>query len=251
MRQSWPWYSPTRSGGGWFVKLNGDQIFLGKHPKDSPKPKKKSGKWEPPAAITSEFYNLMALRNTTSQSDYSLETICARFIQEKETEDTDLAKRYEQVLGKFCDHEFQGQRVGKLLVNGELDSHHLQSWIDTFKSTQTQRTYVSNVRAALNWAAKRKDINITKSPFADFKPPRIESRLVVISKDEHEGLLRFWGNDCYCDFLQALWYTGARPGEIAKVEKRHFNKDVWKLDPTEHKTGRATDWSTLVELIQQ
>ena len=40
MKKPFPWYSDTRSGGGWFVKLNGDQNFLGKHPEDAPAPKK-------------------------------------------------------------------------------------------------------------------------------------------------------------------------------------------------------------------
>lgn len=37
-----------------------------------------------------------------------------------------------------------------------------------------------------------------------------------------------------------MWYTGARPGEIAKIEKRHLQDGLWRLDPTEHKTGRVT-----------
>lgn len=53
-------------------------------------------------------------------------------------------------------------------------------------------------------------------------------------------MLKFWSNDCYCDFLQAIWFTGARPGEIAKIEARHFEDGLWRLDPKEHKTGRVT-----------
>jgi hypothetical protein len=46
MKKPFPWYSDTRSGGGWFVKLNGNQNFLGKHPENAPPPKKgKDGKW--------------------------------------------------------------------------------------------------------------------------------------------------------------------------------------------------------------
>jgi integrase len=63
---------------------------------------------------------------------------------------------------------------------------------------------------------------------------------VVISREEHEKLLKLWDNDCFCDFLQAMWFTGARPGEIAKIEARHLEGGLWRLDPTEHKTGRVT-----------
>ncbi len=191
----------------------------------------------------------MSLRNTASKDDYTLDTICALFLEEKAEEDAALAKRYEQVLGKFCDHEYRGQRIGKLLVNAELDKRHLQSWAETFESSQTQRTYISNVRTALNWALKKKDINIVKSPLADLKPPKTESRAVFISKDEHEALIEFWENDCYCDFLKALWCTGARPGEIAKIEKKHLQGALWKLAPTEHKTGRKTGKDRMIGVV--
>lgn len=92
MREPWPWYSPTRSGGGWFVKLGGDQHSLGKHPIGLAGPQKKNGKWEPPAEIKSEFYKLMSLRNTASKDDYTLDTICALFLEEKAEEDAALAK---------------------------------------------------------------------------------------------------------------------------------------------------------------
>ena len=246
MREPWPWYSSSRSGGGWFVKLNGEHHLLGKHPAGAADPEKKNGRWNPPSEIMSEFYKLMALRDTASKSDYTLDTICALFLEERAEEDEDLAKRYEQVLGKFCDHKYRGQRVGKLLVNAELDKRHLESWAKTFASDQTQRTYISNVRAAMNWAVRKKGINIIQSPFADLKPPKVQSRIVVITKGEHEGLLEFWENDCYCDFLKALWFTGARPGEIAKVEKRHLDGGLWKLDPTEHKSGRKTGKDRLI-----
>ena len=82
MKKPFPWFSDTRSGGGWFVKLNGDQNFLGKHPEDAPPPKKgKDGRWNPPQGILDEFYNLTALRDTASKSNY---TICARFLEELE-----------------------------------------------------------------------------------------------------------------------------------------------------------------------
>lgn len=246
MREPYPWYSSTRSNGGWFVKLNRDQHFLGKHPTGAAKPERKNGRWNPPPEILTEFYKLMSLRDTASKSDYTLDTICALFLEEKEEEDPDLAKRYDPILGAFCDHVYKKRRVGKLLVNAELDKQHLRSWASTYLSDQTQRTYVTAAKTMMNWAVKRKDINIIQSPFADFKTSKTRSRAVVITKEEHEALLKFWENDCYCDFLWALWYTGARPGEIAKVEQRHIDEGLWRLDETEHKSGRVTGKDRLI-----
>src|SRR4051812_46153406 len=49
----------------------------------SSKPKRgRDGRWNPPTAILDEFYKLMALRDTASKSDYTLETICALYIRE-------------------------------------------------------------------------------------------------------------------------------------------------------------------------
>jgi hypothetical protein len=121
MKKPFPWYSERRSGGDWFVKLDGEPKFLGKHPDDSSKPKRgRDGRWNPPTAILDEFYKLMALRDTASKSDYALEIICARYLVELEETNPDLAKRYEQTVLRFCKFEYKGKKVGKLLVNAEL-----------------------------------------------------------------------------------------------------------------------------------
>src|SRR4051794_5513261 len=73
MRKPWPWYSDSRSGGGWFVKLGGEQYSLGKHPDGSPPPRKKGGRWNPPDVILDEFYKLMSVRDTASRADYAVE----------------------------------------------------------------------------------------------------------------------------------------------------------------------------------
>ncbi len=248
MRQPQPWYSETRSRGGWFVKLGGEHHFLGKQPAGTTKPEKRNNKWNPPAEILATFYQLMALRDTSSKSDYTLETVFALFLEQLQEDNPDLAKRYDPVLGRFCDHEFKQRRVGKMLVNAEADCEHLKSWTRTLPSEQTQRTYMNLVKAALNWAVKRKSINITQNPFAELKAPKIASRVIVISKTEHEALVNRW-NDSYRDFLKALWFTGARPGEIAKIEKRHLDCGLLRLDPTEHKTGRVTGKDRLIGVM--
>jgi hypothetical protein len=194
-----------------FVKLNGDQNFLGKHPDDAQAPKKgRDGKWNPPQVVLDEFYKLMALRDTASKSDYTLETICALYLEELEETNLDLSQRYDKTLGQFCDFEYKGKPVGKLLVNAELEGIHLRKWAETFRSEQTQRTYINCCKAVLTWAVRKKGINISHNPLLSVKSPKIESRAVVISLDEHKALLKLWDNDCYGDFLQAMWFTGAK-----------------------------------------
>lgn len=256
MKQPYPWFSESRSGGGWFVKIRGEQTFLGKHPEGAPKPVKRNGRWNPPSEILAEFHKIMAVRDTASKEDYSLDTICAYYVEELEEANPTLAKRYKQILGRFCDFVLtkgvdKGRRIGSLLVNAEAEAKHLRAWVEQFPSEQTQRSYINDVKAALTWAVKKKGVNISHNPFLALKAPKIESRAVVISRAEHEALLKFWDNDCYCDFLQALWYTGARPGEIAKIEARHFKDGLWLLEPTEHKTGRVTGRDRVIGICDE
>ena len=98
MRQPHPWHSESRSGGGWFVKLSGEQHFLGKHPAGAAKPIKRSGRWNPPSEILAEYHKLMAVRDTASKSDYTLDNIIALYVEELEQENQALAKRYRQIL---------------------------------------------------------------------------------------------------------------------------------------------------------
>jgi integrase len=251
MRQPHPWYSETRSGGGWFVKLSGEQHFLGKHPVGAAKPLKRSGRWNPPSEILSEYHKLMAVRDTASKADYTFDNICALYLAELEPENPALAKRYKQILDKFSVHVYKGRRIGKFLVNAELEAVHLEAWAKQYPSDQTQRTYITFCKAVMEWAVKKKNLNVHKNPLAEAKVPKVTSRAVVISEDEHKALLKFWNNDCFCDFLQALWYTGARPGELAKVEARHFEEGLWRLDSTEHKTGRVTGKDRLIGVADE
>ena len=164
MKKPFPWYSDSRSGGGWFVKLDTEQHFLGKQPADAPKPKKgRGGRWNPPRIILDEFYKLMTLGDTASESHYTFETIRALYVRELEETNPDLAKRYEQTTLQLCRFEYRGTRVGKLLVNAELEGIHLRKWAETFPSDQTQRTYINCWKAVLTWAVRKKGINISHS----------------------------------------------------------------------------------------
>jgi integrase len=248
MKTPWPWYSESRSGGGWFVKLSGDQHFLGKHPPGAAKPAKKNGRWNPPNEILTEFYALMSVRDTGAKQDYSVETICALYLDEIEKDNPGLAKRYKPILGSFCDFKHNGKLVGKLLVNAELDVPHLKARAKTFPSLNTRRTYINCCKAALEWAVERKQINVLHNPLKGLTAPKGESRAEIITEEEHEALIKFFP-DSYQDFLKAMWVTGARPGEIAKIEARHFKDGLWRLSPAEHKTGDKTKRDRMIGVV--
>lgn len=140
MRQPWPWFSETRSGGGWFVKLGGDQHFLGKHPIGAASPDKKKGKWNPRPRFWRNSINSWLCGTQPRSPTTPSRRFCALYVEELSESDDELAKRYDQILGYFCDHEYKGRQIGKLLVNAELEGQHLKSWVQQYPSEQTQRT---------------------------------------------------------------------------------------------------------------
>jgi integrase len=258
MRKPMPWYSKTRSGGGWFVQVGGEQHPLGKHPEGEPAPRKKRGRWEVPQAILDEFYELMSLRDTASKDDYTVEVLCGLYLEELGIERPDLVKRYKPVLGAFCDCRFKkggrevGEPFGKLLVNAQLDTQHLKAWASEYPSDQTRRTYINAVKAVFEWAVAKKSINVTKNPVAAVSAPKVRSRAVVITGEEHEGLLKLWdGDDAICDLLKAMWATGARPGELSKIEASHYRDGLWSLRPEEHKTGGKTGKERVIAVVEE
>jgi integrase len=190
----------------------------------------------------------MAVRDTGSKEDYSVETICALYLDELEKDRPSVAQRYKPILGSFCDFKHNGKRIGKLLVNAELDAPHLKAWARDFPSQNTRRTYINCCKAAMEWAVDRKSINVLHNPLNGVSAPKGESRAVVITKEEHEALVKFH-SDCYADFLKAMWFTGARPGEIAKIESRHFDDGLWRLSPKEHKTGGKTNKDRIIGVV--
>lgn len=132
----------------------------------------------------------MAVRNTASKADYTLDSIIALYVEELEQENPELAKRYKQILEKLSVYVHKGKRVGKLLVNAELEPIHVESWAKHYNSEQTQRTYITFCKAVMEWAVK-KSLNVHKNSFAEAKIPKMTSRAVVISEEEH---LTLWSS---------------------------------------------------------
>ncbi len=48
-----------------------------------------------------------------------------------------------------------------------------------------------------------------------------------------------------------MWFTGARPGEIAKIEARRPKNGLRRLDPGEHRTGRVTGKDRVIGVCDQ
>jgi integrase len=139
-------------------------------------------------------------------------------------------KSYECILAPFV--AAFGTRAALVLTTDEVEQ-----WARKPKWSQTTQRYALTVVAAVyKWAARAKAID--SNPLAALNRPAGRSRGSDILIDEalHERILSV-ASPQFADFLTVVRATGARPGEVARVEARHivWESACWIL--TEHKTA--------------
>lgn len=121
----------------------------------------------------------------------------------------------------------------------ELTPPQVEQWVNQGRwSSATRRYALTVVCTAYSWAEKVG--RVTPNPLKGIKKPPAKSRgaEVLIDTDLHERLLGVVSSE-FRDFLRAVRATGARPGEVARVEAKNVRWDAgcWVL--TEHKTART------------
>jgi integrase len=132
-----------------------------------------------------------------------------------------------------------------------LHKHRMVSW-----GENTRRGAISTICAAFAYAKKVGTLDT--DPLAGMPMPRTRSRSkdCLISAEEHHaivGYLRSTPNSAasFADYLDVLWWTGARPGEIAGVTAAELKElqGVWVLDLREWKTdSKDTDRARIIVL---
>lgn len=127
----------------------------------------------------------------------------------------------------------------------EPDSRQVERWADRDRwSSATRRYALMVVCTAYSWAEKAG--RIASNPLGDVRKPPARSRgaEVLIDRELHDRLLNVVSPE-FRDFLQAVRATGARPGEVARVEAKDvlWEAGCWVL--TEHKTARTGQVRTI------
>lgn len=121
MRIPKPWYrEQTR---GWYVKIDGVQHPLGKHP-DGPPPVKERGEWRPPKAIQTAYHRLMAGEGLGKpQKDLPLAGLVEQFLADTaKTATADTCSWYRVFLDDFAG------RYPKLKPS-DVAPRHLRDWL--------------------------------------------------------------------------------------------------------------------------
>jgi integrase len=214
-----PWY--RKGNDAWYVWHAGRQVFLAKG---------RASK----AEAFSRFAEILAGPTTQPQEP---QLTVAELGKEFEQSAAERVKpgtltAYRCILKQFA--EQFGSRFP-----GDLTACQVYEWVDRRKwSAATRRYALVVVGTVYSWAEQSG--RITTNPLRGMKKPPARSRgaEVLIGPEQHEAILSVASPE-FRDFLQAVQATGARPGEVARVEAKDvlWEAGCWVL--TEHKTSRT------------
>ncbi|WP_422929065.1 tyrosine-type recombinase/integrase [Singulisphaera sp. PoT] len=229
-----PFYRSQRNG--YVVQLGKSQKLLAKGPQ-SP---------EVEAEAYKVYHRLMASEGlATPTQDHIVQHAVDIFLD-------DVRQRVELVTFEFYKKKLQGlvMRYGRMKVS-DLKPHHVLSWVKTRKWTKaTMRGTVVAIKVCFAWLAKSG--NIASNPLSDIKPPRANRRERTLTPDERERIASI-ANPQLLDYLNALSWTGCRPGEIMRLEAKHIDFEAgWAALPgkTTNATGLLIEFPLIPEMYQ-
>jgi integrase/recombinase XerC len=107
--------------------------------------------------------------------------------------------------------------------------------------------FVGTAVSLFRWAVDTGRLD--RNPIAGIKKPKKQSRgrKAIISADDHATLVKVAKGD-WKDFLQLLWLSGARPGEISGLTAEVVDLTSKTVILSEHKTAEQTGKDRLIIL---
>jgi integrase len=201
MRYPKPFYRTGRDA--WVVQLGRRQLTLARGRENEPEA------WK-------AYHRLMAAEGQAAPSeDMTVALACDLFLDRAEQETS--AGNYQQYrikLQDFCDHHGH-RRVTDLRIK------HLDAWIKAHSwSASTVRGGITAVKACLNWCVRMGHVG--SNPLKDAPRPKMGRRTRTVAPQERE-IVRGRFDEAFRDFLDALTWTGARPGEVMHLEASHID----------------------------
>jgi integrase len=113
--------------------------------------------------------------------------------------------------------------IPKTLTVADLKPHHVTRVMDAHEnwSASTKNGFARSIQRGMMWAERQGLID--RTPIPRLEKPTPESREVVITPTEFEGLLALFSDQVFRDLLVMAWETGARPSELFMVEAHHVD----------------------------
>lgn len=197
MRRAQPWF---RKGRGWFVQVNGKQVFLADEREDA----------------FQAYHELMAKPKEAKPSTDSVAVLIDTFLDWTQRHRPNSYKWYLDHLQAFV------ETVPSLTV-GKLRPFHVQKYIDG-KATWadgTKRGAIIAIKRAFNWAEKMGYID--RSPIRALEKPAAGTRETPILPEAFKAMLDAVKRQEHKDLLNLAWLSGGRPQELLRAEARHLD----------------------------
>ena len=214
-----------KASGKWYIRLYNKYIYYGN--RDTPQQE---------ADLWAASKYAMAEHQTKTAEEH-----------EKDTPFDTLAKDY------LAGREGKGGRKGQQhriryindflktfgnKVSSAIKPHAIEAWLHSHETwgNNTKRNACRNIAAMFNWMT-RNDI-LLRSPMKAVERPEEQLRGVewVMTQEEYYKILDAIAVH-WKDFLEVLWETGCRPGEICTMTVEEYQKDDHCIDKDAHKTA--------------
>ena len=246
----------SRNRGFWF--RTGRGWYVGTDPLRDPKGKHIRNKDDRQAA--EQAYHALKANGEApkpTSNGFTIRDVCREYLNDAKRNWSKatyvLRKRY---LWDFCEGKTEsGKRIHKGYGNlpaNELIGLHVKQWLDSHNWEGSRRMAYQAVRRAIHYGM---ELGMVKeNPIKGFKVGPVRKRQAYFTK-EVEQVIYKTANRALADVIRAMIETGCRPGEVARLEKRHIEeKDgrmFWRFPPTEHKTGSTTKRDRVVPVSSE
>lgn len=229
MRQPKPWYWEKRTA--WYVTLDGKQVRLHENEQEAHQ----------------EYFRIMAGRGRLTPNQLGqmkvadcVEALCEAFAHRR----SKTRENYATYLGPFAAH-FRSRRLDSIRSDECMRfvaAYQGRSRDQSRFSASSRHLMLRHIKTLFRWA---RDMGILPvNPLASLENPwKIAARSRHMTVDEYNKLATDErSNSAFKEFLEILWRTGARPGEIRSLSAKHLDPQlpVARLEPSEHKTGSKT-----------
>jgi integrase len=229
-----PRYFPSK--GGYFCTIKGERHCLAKGPEDDADVRD---------AADRKYHELMLSTPIGLEGDRAtcgevLDRYLASVKNHRKPSTLDVWRRmydaFKPALGGVKARDLKPHMVTAWLAKMEEERPHPTHGTTRWTSG-TRFIALTALKAAFNWAVEQEVLS--RNPVAKLKKPRARSRGgdQLLDPAGHQKLYDA-AEVRLKDFLLAMYDTGARPGEVARVTAADFNPDIGAWVLAEHKTER-------------
>jgi len=182
--------------------------------------------------------------NVPKPEKITVATVCDLFFDHSQ-------KNHQPETFKLCRYFHQSfcNNFGRTLAI-QVKPFHITRWLDLHPKWKASRRHAAlAVKRAFAWVDKQG--LLSPSPLRSLEVEANNRRTRVLTPAERTEILGAIRDEQFREFVFAMFETGCRPGEVAKVTAQNVNLDVgiWMFE--KHKTSRKTKKPRIVYLTPE